>query len=174
LHARAGPCFEIRPCREKDLRLLEWSEAYREHREIIERTFARQQAGHALMLLGVASAFPIAQVWMDFGRLPERRVLLWAVRTHPRLRGRGIGSSLLRRAERVAAERGKAVAELGVEHANHAALRFYTRLGYRTVGEFAETCRYRSPEGEHRTWTIHQWKLRKRLHIPRRLPRRAA
>lgn len=159
------PTLDVRACQTDDLRALEWSGAFTEHRAIIERTFERQQAGEAVMLLAVtrdAAAFPVGQVWLDFARRRDR-ALIWAVRTHPSLIGRGIGAGLMRRAEAVALARGRVVAELGVEKANRPALRFYRRLGYRPAGEFSETCRYRTPEGGEREWTIDQWRLRRRL-----------
>ena len=160
--ARSG--LEIRPCRQDELRLLEWSGAYAEHRQIIEDTFARQVAGEALMLLAVADDFPVAQVWLDFERPAQPdTALLWALRTHPQVQGRGIGSRLVRRAEDIAARRGKRAVELGVEKQNVRARRFYERLGYARVGEVEETCRYRSPDGEEREWTVDQWKLRRKV-----------
>lgn len=158
---------EIRPCRQRDLALLEWHGAYSEHREIIDQTFARQRAGDALMLLAVRARFPVAQVWLDFLR-PARTdtALLWALRTYPPVRRRGIGTCLVRHAERNAAERGHTAVELGVEKRNPGALRFYERLGYARVGELVETCRYRSPDGEERQWIVDQWQLRQELTRP--------
>lgn len=49
------------------------------------------------------------------------------------LRSRGIGTTLVRAAEALAAERGYHAAELGVEDSNPAARRLYERLGYRSV-----------------------------------------
>ena len=161
--------LEVRPCRARDLRLLEWSGAYAEHRQIIEDTFARQAAGETLMLVALARQFPLAQVWLDFTRPPPAdTAFLWALRTYPPARGRGIGSRLVRHAEQSVVERGQSAVELGVEKDNRRALRLYERLGYAHIGEVVETCRYTSPEGEERAWTIDQWRLRREVSGPGR------
>lgn len=163
-----GSCeLEIRPCLGCDLPLLEWDGAYAEHRRIIDDTFMRQQAGAALMLVAVAADFPVAQVWLDFERPPCRdTALLWALRTYPPMRGRGIGGRLVRRAEASVLDRDRTAVELGVEKGNRRALRFYQRLGYARIGELVETCRYEAPDGEKREWIVDQWQLRRELRRP--------
>jgi ribosomal protein S18 acetylase RimI-like enzyme len=127
--------LQLRPCRENDLRALEWMGLYARHRDIIHDTFRQQQAGTALMLLAVSSGFPLAQAWLDFGhRGTVRRPMLWAVRVFPPLQAYGIGTWIISAAETAASERGALDIQLGVEPENTLALRFYERLGYRAVG----------------------------------------
>lgn len=127
--------LQLRPCRENDLRALEWMGLYTRHREIIRDTFRQQQAGTALMLLAVSSGFPLAQAWLDFGhRGSVRRPMLWAVRVFPPLQGYGIGGWIISAAETAARARGAREIQLGVEPENTPALRLYERLGYRAVG----------------------------------------
>ena len=124
----------FRSCQEEDLRALEWMGLHSRDRGLIERTFAAQERGEALMLLGDAGGFPVAQAWMDLARRGSRACPhLWAVRVFPPLRGAGLGARLLEEAERRAAALGAGQVELSVECENEAARRFYRRLGYRRV-----------------------------------------
>jgi GNAT superfamily N-acetyltransferase len=127
--------LQLRACRENDLGALEWMGLYTRHRDIIRDTFRQQQAGTALMLLAVSSAFPLAQAWLDFGhRGSVRRPMLWAVRVFPPLQGYGIGAWIVSEAETAASARGAHDIQLRVEPENTHALRFYERRGYRAVG----------------------------------------
>ena len=124
----AGVPIWIRPCRAEDLPELEWCGAYREQRELAERTFAAMERGAQLMWVADVGGFPIGQIWVDLSR--DR---LWAARVFPALRGRGIGSRLARVAERELGARGRPTASVAVEVENTAALRFWMREGYRLV-----------------------------------------
>ncbi len=153
--------LEIRACRAEDLEALEWNGAHTAEREIIAQTFDRQERDEALMLVAAHRGFPVAQLWLDFG--PGDTATVWALRTLPPLRGRGIGARLMRRAERAAARRGHRRLELTVDPGNPAALRFYARLGYAPMGEERVTYRCRSPEGEPWVWTVPHVKLARTL-----------
>lgn len=134
--ARFEIALKFRPCVEDDLPALEWMGLHTPEREIIERAFAEQERGEALMLLGVAGGFPVAQAWIDFSRRGSAKCPhLWAVRVFPPLSGAGIGRALLREAERRVARRGAQLVELGVEPGNKRARRFYHRLGYRDAAD---------------------------------------
>jgi mycothiol synthase len=60
---------------------------------------------------------------------------------HPDYRGRGLGDLLMRRALRVAADRGRQGLSLAVDAANAPALKLYWRHGFRTVGRKAALLR---------------------------------
>lgn len=154
----------IRPCRAEDLPLLEWFGAFAEHRQIIHEAFEAQAAGSGLMLAAVANGFPLGQVWIRFGpdASPDA-ALLWALRVFPAVQGLGLGRRLVAAAEQAAAERGFALAEIGVEKHNREALRLYLRLGYEPTGERRETFAYTSPRGAEVSATVDQWVLRKAL-----------
>ncbi|WEX10410.1 GNAT family N-acetyltransferase [Chelativorans sp. AA-79] len=124
----------VRPCRSSDLQALEWMGLYTPHRAIIRRAFEAQERGEALMLLAVSSGFPIAQVWVDFTR-KDNVAYFWAVRTFFPLQGAGIGSRMIRAAERAARRRGCRRAELETEDD---LTTFYERLGWRRAGERGE------------------------------------
>ena len=122
----------IRACKEEDLPALEWMGLYSRHRHIIRETFEAQERGDALMLLGVAAGFPIAQIWIAF-RQSSSLATLWAVRTFHPLQGSGIGRRMMRAAEHALARRGVVRAELEVDDCNRKVLGFYRRLGWQVV-----------------------------------------
>ncbi len=125
---------EIRPARAEDLEALEWMGLFAPHRNIIRATFDAQERGEALMLLGIAGGFPIAQIWIDFVRhRPQQIATIWAVRTFSPLQGSGIGTHMMAAAEDAIRVRGVERAELQVERDNAAGKRFYRRLGWRAA-----------------------------------------
>ncbi|HEY9294108.1 MAG TPA: GNAT family N-acetyltransferase [Microlunatus sp.] len=63
------------------------------------------------------------------------------------LRGRGIGTALLRRAEEVARERGCTRTTLAVEETNGDGLRLYRRLGYQVFGAEDAEWDQEAPDG---------------------------
>ncbi len=125
---------QIRPAHAEDLEALEWMGLFTPHRDIIRATFRAQERGEALMLLGIAGGFPIAQVWIDFVRhRPQQIAAIWAVRTFSPLQGSGIGARMMAAAEDAIRARGFERAELQVERDNAAGKRFYRRLGWKAV-----------------------------------------
>lgn len=142
--AEVAPCsvtvdVSFRLCRELDLPALEWMGLFRPHREIIRQTFAEQERGQALMLLGLINEFPIAQVWIDLSREgTERCPMLWAVRVFPPLQHSGIGTRIMLATEQIVQTRGAKYTQLGVEKHNVQARQFYTRLGYRAADRRGE------------------------------------
>jgi GNAT superfamily N-acetyltransferase len=134
--------ISIRPCRVDDLPALEWCGAYREHREILARTFAAVEGGTQLMWVAELGGFPIGQIWVDL--LQDR---LGAARVFPALRGHGIGSRLVRAAERALSARGRSGSSVAVEIGNSAALRFWMREGYRPADVVDEAWSYVTPDG---------------------------
>jgi ribosomal protein S18 acetylase RimI-like enzyme len=61
---------------------------------------------------------------------------LYSIAVDPRHRGGGLAGRLVEDAERIARKRGRTVLRLEVREDNHAALRLYKRLGYRTFGRY--------------------------------------
>ena len=125
LHVARVP-FAIRRCRADDLGSLEWFGEFRDHREIIERTFAQTGAGTQAMWIADVNGFPAGQLWVDL-----QRDRLWAARVLQPLRGCGLGSALTRRAERDLAARGRTHAAVSVETGNPCGLRFWLRAACR-------------------------------------------
>jgi GNAT superfamily N-acetyltransferase len=129
----------VRPARREDLPALEWMGLYAAHAEIIEEAFAAQERGEAVLVLGIAGGFPVAQVFIDFARGKDERIaMLWAVRTFFPLQGRGIGRCMMGAAEDVIRRRGWTRAMLSVERDNAGARRFYRRHGWHDTGPAVE------------------------------------
>ncbi|NEB38963.1 GNAT family N-acetyltransferase [Streptomyces sp. SID14515] len=140
-----GPVL-IRPCRPTDLELLE------RHMPSPGRTrrhaarFDRQEQGLSTFLTAWIDGVPVGsaqilwqgcaapEVQARFPGCPELNGLgIWP----PDLRSRGIGTALIRAAERRARDAGHDLIGLGVDDDNHRAAALYLRIGYRETG-----CRY--------------------------------
>lgn len=160
--------IEIRACRERDLRQLEWFGLYRDHRTFFRQTFDRTQKNKAAMLVAVADEFPVGQVWIEFESKARASIaILWALRVLPGLRNRGLGTRLVRAAERVVAARGVNTVELGVEKHNLPAKRLYERLGYRCIGEAYEPYTYVTPDGYEVSAVTDQWVMHREVSVLR-------
>lgn len=156
--------LRLRLCREEDLPGLEWGGLFTHHRQIIRDAFERQRRGENLMLLALASDFPVAQVWVDLARLrPRSAALLWAVRVFPAFQGAGLATRLISEAEALLRYLHVRTAEIGVEKGNPRARRLYERLGYSVVRGGRETYAYTTPAGVTERVTIDEWFLHKRL-----------
>jgi GNAT superfamily N-acetyltransferase len=134
--------FTIRLCRAEDLPALEWFGSFRDHRGIIERTFAEMERGEQLMWVADRRGFPAGQIWLNLalGRL-------WAARVFEPLQGLGIGKRLARVAERALFVRQRRLAAVTVELANARARRFWMAEGYRPAGRVVERWNYETPDG---------------------------
>ncbi|MDQ3810492.1 MAG: GNAT family N-acetyltransferase [Chloroflexota bacterium] len=154
----------VRACRSDDLPGLEWFDMYRHHREIFRDAFARHVRGDNVMLVADLNDFPVGQAWVDLTKRRAEGVgYIWAVRVLPCLHNLGIGTLLMRGAERVLRARKIGVAEVGVEKDNADARRLYERLGYAFCGELSEEYGYTTPDGVRGRHLVDQWILRKRL-----------
>jgi ribosomal protein S18 acetylase RimI-like enzyme len=153
----------VRPCVEADLEALEWHGCFASHRGLIAGAYRRQAGGEVLMLVAEVARFPAGQLWIDFARGGPDRARLWAFRVIPCLRGAGIGTRLLRAAERAMAARAVQRAEVGCEKVNARARRFYEARGYGLAYEEVDHYTYETPAGERIEATSDMWILQKRL-----------
>jgi ribosomal protein S18 acetylase RimI-like enzyme len=155
---------DIRMCVKDDLPDLEWFGLFTEHREIFLRVFESQERGENSMLVAEVNTLPIGQIWIDLVKRKEESAgFIWALRVIPWLQNLGIGGRLMSAAEERCQELGLSHAELGVEKENHAAKRFYERLGYRLIGSMIDDYSYTSPQGQLITVPMDVWMLRKKL-----------
>ncbi|MFE0649787.1 GNAT family N-acetyltransferase [Streptomyces sp. NPDC059534] len=150
---------EIRPCRAEDIapldRHLPTPGAPTRHAD----RFARQETGHGTYLIAWRDGIPVGngQVRWDGCAAPEVRAVLDdcpefnGLDVVAGLRGRGIGTALVRAAEELARARGGAVLGLGVGHDNPRAAALYARLGYEPVTEYTDRWSFTDPEGRTRT-----------------------
>ncbi|HYD30041.1 MAG TPA: GNAT family N-acetyltransferase [Azospirillaceae bacterium] len=158
----------VRPCREPDLRDLEWFGAFTHHREIMANAFASQSRGEAVLLVAEANGFPIGQVWIDLKQKAALdTALLWAVRVFTPFRRAGLGAGLMTATEPIIRDRGLGWAELGVERDNPDARRFYERLGYRLTGTEKGYYTYTTPDGTYVKAPLDLWVMRKELRYAR-------
>jgi ribosomal protein S18 acetylase RimI-like enzyme len=102
--------------------------------------YCRNEFSHgadALTILVAVDAAdePIGKLHLGFEtRAAKREAVLVAAAVTRRLRGRGIGTQLMRAAEDAVCGRGYSAIVLGVEDSNPRARRLYERLGYEAVG----------------------------------------
>ncbi|MGQ9369625.1 N-acetyltransferase family protein [Azospirillum sp. ST 5-10] len=154
----------LRRCRAEDLPALEWYGEYTPHRDIIRRAFAMQGKDEGCMIVADVNGFPAGQAWIDFVRKRRnRRATIWAVRVFHLFRRCGLGSRLMRTAERAVLEHGMDEVELGIDRDNIGVLHFYERLGYRPCGTERGSYAYRTPDGDTVEVPIDQVLLCKRL-----------
>jgi ribosomal protein S18 acetylase RimI-like enzyme len=96
-----------------------------------------ERPGEVVFLLAFANGRPVGRLGIDFGRKANQGIVhLWAFSVLPALQRLGIGTALMREAERLIAEdpRGASTVEVGVDEWNQDARRLYERLGYEPVG----------------------------------------
>jgi ribosomal protein S18 acetylase RimI-like enzyme len=128
--------IEIRPLRKGDLDGLEWDAEHAIQAEYLRKTLAHR-ADDVVFLLAFAAGRPIGHLGIDYGRkAAEGIVHLWAFGVLPALQRHGIGTALMREAERLiaSAPRGATLIEVGVDEWNTEAAALYRRLGYRQAG----------------------------------------
>ncbi|GAB3411337.1 GNAT family N-acetyltransferase [Flindersiella endophytica] len=144
----------IRECTAGDLEALERlspSGLNREHARKLER----QLAGEETYLLGWLEARLAgsgAVLWQGctdpavraaFPDCPE----IYGLHVEPRLRGRGIGTALVREAEARAERRGFRRVGISVDLDNSRAARLYERLGYHAAMEYRGAWHYLDDQG---------------------------
>ena len=157
----------IRVCTAADLRPLEWDGLFTDHREIFERVHGEQLAGRQVMLVADVGGVPLGQVWIDVhGGQPRGAGVIWALRVHPSLQGRGLGTRLLAAAQDVIRAHGLGSAEIAAETNNPGARRLYESLGFGATHMATEAYSYTTPDGEHREHSMELVHLRKRLGDP--------
>ena len=126
----------IRPAEAADLPALEWGGVYTNQRPVFERTLAEMRAGQKYMLVALAHAEVIGQIFLQFRSAELQfadgatRGYLYALRVRPEWRGHGVGTFLLNAAEAELRQRGFRVAVISAGKDNPRARQLYERLGY--------------------------------------------
>jgi ribosomal protein S18 acetylase RimI-like enzyme len=127
---------EIRPLREGDLDDLDWDSKQAIDADYIRKVLAAGGDEYAF-LLALVNGRPVGRLGIDYRRKAgEGIVHLWAFGVLPALQRLGIGTALMREAERLiaSAPRAATTLEIGVEEGNDEAAKLYRRLGYRDAG----------------------------------------
>jgi ribosomal protein S18 acetylase RimI-like enzyme len=128
---------EIRPLRGGDLDDLDWDSEQAIDAEYIRKVLAGEGDEHAVFLLALVNGRPVGRLGIDYRRKAEEGIVhLWAFGVLPALQRLGIGTALMREAERLIASAPRAATriEIGVEEGNDEAAKLYRRLGYRDAG----------------------------------------
>ncbi|MGP3976364.1 GNAT family N-acetyltransferase [Streptomyces sp. 8N114] len=148
--------MRISQCREEDLDLLDQHMPSREATSHHEARYARHREGRATFLVAWRDRRPVGscEVRWEGCAAPEVRAV------HPdcpevnglgiwpeTLRSEGIGTALIREAERLAADRGCRVIGLGVEKNNPRAKALYRRLGYHASVPYLDCWSYEDGAG---------------------------
>ncbi len=122
----------IRECEERDLDHFERMWAPR-HADYCREQFARGSVALTILVAVDEKDAPTRKAHLDFQAREDAAVLIAAL-VAPELRGRGMGTELMRAAERFVCDRGLHAIVLGVEDSNPRARRLYERLGYEVIG----------------------------------------
>jgi ribosomal protein S18 acetylase RimI-like enzyme len=128
--------IEIRPLRDGDLDELEWDSEQVIGAEYLRQTRA-ERGDEVVFLLALTRGRPVGRLGIDFGRKADEGIAhLWAFGVLPALQRLGIGTALMREAERLVASSPNdvTVLEVGVEEWNEEAADLYRRLGYKRAG----------------------------------------
>ncbi|MCJ1715728.1 GNAT family N-acetyltransferase [Curtobacterium sp. VKM Ac-2922] len=125
-----GASARVRQLRPEDIELV----AAREPptRNYVRAAAAQQEAGELVVLVAWNGAVPVGSVEVTREPVPEARNL----RVDEDMRGRGVGTMLLRAAEHLALPAG--AIRVGVSDDNDGARRLYRRLGYVPIGDVEE------------------------------------
>ncbi|MBW3645551.1 MAG: GNAT family N-acetyltransferase [Actinobacteria bacterium] len=138
---------------------------------------ARQARGGGVLLVAALAGAVVGDVYLsweppgepELGRHLPGVPSLVHLEVAPHLRGRGIGTSLVQRAEGEAVRHGAVRVLLGVEGANRGARRLYERLGYvEWEHGIVPTCWMVERGGRHRLHRTSVHVLVKELPVPPR------
>ncbi|MGW3488705.1 GNAT family N-acetyltransferase [Streptomyces sp. NPDC001054] len=153
---RAGVPARFAACRTEDVALLDAHLPSGQATSFHARRFARQCAGGSTYLVAWIDGVPVGNSEVRWGgcAAPEVREALGdcpeinGLDVVAELRGRGIGTGLIRHAEALAVRRGTARIGLGVdETGNPGAARLYARLGYRPAVRYLDRWSYVDHDG---------------------------
>ncbi|MGW5746514.1 GNAT family N-acetyltransferase [Amycolatopsis sp. NPDC003861] len=126
-------------------------------RAFFDDRFERQRKEHGMLLLGRLDTRPAGVVYVWLKEAEEKPIrdnlpkvpLIMNLEVREDLRGQGVGTALIRDAERRLLAKGHYRVALAVRTDNHAAARLYDKLEYRDWGHGKVIClaRTTSPDG---------------------------
>lgn len=137
----------IRDLIESDLDELRWS-GTASHLVSVREQLNRVESGEVEYLVATTpSGLPVGKAGIDYTQHPGAGTIYQAA-VHPALQSCGIGRLLVAEGESRIRARGRAYAELGVEHDNPRARALYERLGYVAYGDAPDEWDSEGPDGE--------------------------
>ena len=116
-----------------DLESLGWSGS-QTHLASVREQLGRVAGEVEYLAACLPSGKPVGKAGIDYAEHPAAGTLYQAA-VHPLLQSCGIGTLLVRVAEKRIMDRGYTTAELGVEHSNPRARALYEQLGYVAYGD---------------------------------------
>ncbi len=160
----------IRQGNKDDLPDLEWKGEYTHFRRLYADTYTMvQQAKAIIWIAEVNGSGLIGQCFVSLlGNRPELadgviRAYIYGFRIKPRFRNRGIGTKMMNIVEEDLTKRGFRQITLNVGQENHAARRFYDRLGYVIVGPDPGQWSYIDDKGKRQDVHEPAWRMIKHL-----------
>lgn len=125
-------------------------------RAFFEDRYRRQQKERGLLLLGSLGSRLAGVVYLWLADAEEKPIrdhlphvpLIMNLRVHQDLRRQGVGTALVREAERLVLEQGRYRVALAVRTDNHDAARLYKNLGYRDWGHGEVICLARTTSAD--------------------------
>jgi ribosomal protein S18 acetylase RimI-like enzyme len=133
--------YRIREATERDLPSLEWEGEFSRFRYVYRRAMKEAKKGRQTLLVADYNKHIIGQLFILFSTVhADPRPIpytgyLYSFRVKPEYRNRGIGSSLIDRAEEILSERAFQRVLIGVAKINDGAQRLYERHGYHVIAE---------------------------------------
>lgn len=161
--------YYIRVASRSDLPKLEWYGSQAHTRPYIHQAYKAMLAGRRIMIVADLNDFPVGQIYVQYDSKNKlhadgaTRGYIYAFRVMEHLRRCGIGTQLLKSAERVLIERGFKVATLQVSKRNETARRLYQKNGYRVFNEDPGHWYYIDSNGEQQEVNDPTWVMEKRL-----------
>ena len=161
----------IRQLEVDDLPRLEWEGAFSHFRRLYEMAYWRSLKGNAVLWVAdLPEKKVVGQLFVLLKSEHDRKVadgrtraFVHSFRVRPECRGAGIGSVLLRHAEKDLIERRFRWVALNVARDNAGAIRFYERAAYERVGKEAGRWSYVDHLGQERHVHEPSWRMQKDL-----------
>ncbi|MEW2354950.1 GNAT family N-acetyltransferase [Spirillospora sp. NPDC029432] len=138
--------FSVRDLVHEDLPSCTWAGSGTHLAHVADALERRHRGEVDYLAICPPSNLPVAIGGVDYAPSPEAGSL-WQFSVHPALRSCGIGTALVRAAEKRILERGLYWAELGVEESNPRARALYERLGYVAYDRRPEAWDAEAPDG---------------------------
>ncbi|WP_041822114.1 GNAT family N-acetyltransferase [Streptomyces davaonensis] len=147
--------MEITLCTATDVALLDTCLASPGRTSFHARRFARQEAGDCAYLVAWLDGRPVGHAEMRWTGCADPQVRdatkgcpeVGGLEVAAELRSRGIGTALVRAAEKLARERQLTVVGIGVGKDNPRAAALYERLGYRPLTDYLDRYAYEDHDG---------------------------
>ena len=160
----------IRQANRLDLPSLEWEGEYTHFRRLYADAYTMVEQGNAIIWIAEEDGNGlIGQLFVSLlGNRPEladgvTRAYIYGFRVRPQFRNNGIGTMIMHAIEDDIRERGFRQITLNVGQDNHAARRFYERLGYKVVEPDPGRWSYIDDKGKRRDVLEPAWRMLKDL-----------